>query len=137
MHTSVASLLLAALVGTAAAAPQQQQQEPEFYTRETLTTETSPFAIEMPELQRIKLAQHDEERAAGAFDMDRYEQQAATKCKNGKAGPYSCKNIDLKGFLRHQDMDTKLLQGNDVWGKKILANTSTKSTLLTWTRLDL
>lgn len=119
MHASLTSLLVAALAGSAAAAPQQQQdQEPEVYNADNLNTDTSPFAIEMPELQRIKLAQHDEERAAGTFDMDKYPEQAATKCKNGKAGPYSCKNIDLKGFLRHQDMGTKLLQGNDVWGKK-------------------
>lgn len=39
-----------------------------------------------------------------------------TACVDGKAGEYACNKIDLKAFLRHQDMGSRTRVGNDVWG---------------------
>ena len=45
-----------------------------------------------------------------------YKVASTTACVDGKAGGYSCNNVDLKGFLRHQDLGSRTRVGNDVWG---------------------
>jgi hypothetical protein len=32
------------------------------------------------------------------------------------ADDYPCKNVELKGHLRHQDMQSPENTGNDIWG---------------------
>jgi len=71
----------------------------------------------MEAMKLLKQQTWDAQRAAGAFDIDRYSRQAATRCTDGKAGEYSCDNVDLVSFLRHQDMGSSTRQGNDIWGK--------------------
>jgi hypothetical protein len=84
---------------------------------ESLAAVGSPLAVSMEEMREMKLAQRRQDMAAGVFDQGRYQLQDATTCSNGKAGEYSCNNIDLKGFLRHQDLGSSTRAGNDVWGK--------------------
>lgn len=67
----------------------------------------------------MKMAQRNQDIADGAFSLNKYQIQGATSCSNGKAGEYSCNNIDLMGFLRHQDLGSTTRVGNDVWGESI------------------
>jgi hypothetical protein len=72
-------------------------------------------AESMSVLKELKQKDWDNERAAGACDLDRYEAlQAVTPCTNGRAGEYQCSNVDLVSFLRHQDMGSATRTGNDV-----------------------
>ncbi|KAJ6789658.1 hypothetical protein PWT90_08672 [Aphanocladium album] len=80
-----------------------------------LSAQSAPNAVSMAEMRTMKTQQRQEDRAAGAYDADRYTAQAATKCSNGKAGEYLCRNVDLKGFLRHQDTGSGDREGNDLW----------------------
>jgi hypothetical protein len=71
----------------------------------------------MSVLRQMKLDAWAAQRESGAFDVDRYQLQAATACVNGKAGEYGCNNVDLVSFLRHQDIGSTAREGNDVWGR--------------------
>ncbi|KAJ1327074.1 choice-of-anchor B family protein [Microdochium nivale] len=111
MKATVGSLLLAACAGTSVA------QDIGIFDASFLQASSAPAAIGMQELRQRKNDQHSQDLAAGVFDLDRYERLASgTACVNGKAGEYSCNNVDLKGFLRHQDMGSRTRVGNDVWG---------------------
>lgn len=70
----------------------------------------------MGTLMSLKTAHHDVKKSAGVFREGAYESMGATKCQNGKAGEYSCKNIDLLGSLTHEAMGSTTREGNDVWG---------------------
>lgn len=78
-------------------------------------------ATGMAELMAKKTAQRTAQREAGLFDKDRMppaaRKAAVTKCVNGKAGVYSCSNVDLYGFLSHQVLGSTTREGNDVWGE--------------------
>ncbi len=41
---------------------------------------------------------------------------AITRCENGSAGGYPCKNIDLQSFLAKEDMGGGSSELNDIWG---------------------
>ncbi|EAA26632.1 hypothetical protein GE21DRAFT_2745 [Neurospora crassa] len=73
-------------------------------------------AESMAKLRELKIDTWARQHEAGAYDIDRYQATAATSCVNGKAGEYQCSNVDLKGFLRHQDMGSSTRKGNDIWG---------------------
>lgn len=78
----------------------------------------APMAVRMSTLRGKKEAHFEASRLAGAYDAHRYQAQGPTACStNGTAGEYSCRNVDLKGFLRHQDMGSVDRFGNDIWGK--------------------
>lgn len=71
----------------------------------------------MDRLMSMKLAQREASRASGAFAPARHaDNNGLTQCKNGKAGEYSCENVDLHGFLSHEEMGSKTREGNDIWG---------------------
>lgn len=110
MRTSVASVLLAMLAGSGLASMRVASDA------ESLLASDSPMAVSMAELMEAKLSYREKEVADGVFEKDRYALQTATGCVNGKAGEYSCRNADLKGFLRHQDLGSITRAGNDVWG---------------------
>ncbi|KAL2106629.1 hypothetical protein VUR80DRAFT_6441 [Thermomyces stellatus] len=110
MKASVTSVLLAALAGTSAA------QGITVYNADTLRAESAPHAVSMSTLRQRKTEQREKDIAAGLFDEDRYEATGATACEDGKAGEYLCNNVDLVGFLRHQDAGSRTRQGNDIWG---------------------
>lgn len=81
-----------------------------------LSAQSAPNAVSMSVMKELKTQQREQDRKEGVFALDRYVAQGATKCSNGKAGEYMCNNIDLKGFLRHQDMGSSQREGNDLWG---------------------
>jgi hypothetical protein len=115
MKASLTSLLLATLAGSAVA--QTQKINTAKFNEDYLRASSAPNAIGMKELRQRKMALHESEAAAGVFDKDRYKVlSSATPCSGGKAGEYSCNNVDLLGFLRHQDMGSRTRVGNDIWG---------------------
>lgn len=113
MKASVTSLILAALAGTSAA------QSMSVFNADTLRATSAPNAVNMAVLKGRKVAQREQDIADGFFDLDRYESTGATPCVDGKAGEYSCNNVDLVGFLRHQDTNSRTREGNDIWGMAI------------------
>ncbi|PKX93417.1 uncharacterized protein P174DRAFT_409642 [Aspergillus novofumigatus IBT 16806] len=70
----------------------------------------------MDRLMSVKIEQRERFRAEGLFDLNQYPDLGSQKCVNGKAGEYSCENVDLLGFLSHQAMGSKTREGNDIWG---------------------
>jgi hypothetical protein len=74
----------------------------------------------MQSMMQYKQTLHDERRAAGDFDLDRYSRAESAQCINGRAGEYSCRNVDLLDHLRHQDMGSFSRDGNDIWGSLTL-----------------
>lgn len=111
MKTSTLSLLAASLVSCVAAEPSKQ-----VWGANELAATSAPNAVNMQSLMAKKLKHHQAKQAAGVFAKDAYPPQEPADCVDGHAGPYACRNIDLKGFLRHQDMGSKVGEGNDVWG---------------------
>lgn len=82
-----------------------------------LRAASAPNAVEMKELRQRKMALRESEEAAGISDKDRYKKvSSAASCTNGKAGGDSCNNINLLGFLRHQDLGSRTREGNKIWG---------------------
>lgn len=72
----------------------------------------------MASLKAMKIATRQRMQAEGAFDVNKYEShQGVTPCVDGKAGEYSCDNVDLHGFLTHGDMGSATREGNDIWGR--------------------
>ncbi|PLN79669.1 hypothetical protein BDW42DRAFT_172478 [Aspergillus taichungensis] len=70
----------------------------------------------MSGLMTRKLETRQRARDQGFFRLNKYPEMGATPCKDGKAGEYSCENVDLLGFISHQAMESKTREGNDVWG---------------------
>lgn len=121
MKATFGSIVLAAWAGSALA----QKIDTSEFDATFLTAQVATNAIGMEELRGRKESQRAEDLAAGVFDEDRYTALATgTSCVNGKAGEYSCNKVDLKGFLRHQDMGSRTRVGNDVWGEFFLLSTS-------------
>ncbi|KAF2835453.1 hypothetical protein M501DRAFT_942061, partial [Patellaria atrata CBS 101060] len=74
------------------------------------------FAGEMGVLMQMKTALRQSERAAGVFARGKYRSKNKVPCRNGKAGEYSCGNVDLYSFLTHEQMGSTTREGNDIWG---------------------
>lgn len=68
-------------------------------------------------IMKQKEEQFAENEHWGEFDFDNYKSYGAEQCIEGKAGEFMCKNIDMSGYLRHQDMGSMIRAGNDIWGK--------------------
>jgi len=107
------SILMAALAGTAMAIPNTKAAQAK---KVNLQAFNAPQAVSMEVLRERKVKQHERDVAKGAFRMNAYKAAGATACVDGYAGEYKCNNIDLKGFIRHQDMQSRTRIGNDVWG---------------------
>jgi choice-of-anchor B domain-containing protein len=107
-----ASFLLGALATGAVA----QEIQASSYNAKTLKASSAPNALSMSVIKDRKESQREQERADGVFDLNRYKKTGAAACTDGKAGEYKCKNVDLKGFLRHQDVGSRTREGNDIWG---------------------
>ncbi|TQV90664.1 hypothetical protein V2A60_006876 [Cordyceps javanica] len=110
MKSPAATLVLAGL-----AAGHVASNSKAAFVAQQLAAESAPNAVSMSTMQSIKTQQREADRENGLFDVDRYAVQGATKCSNGKAGEYSCRNVDLAGFLRHQDTGSGDREGNDIW----------------------
>lgn len=71
----------------------------------------------MNRLMAMKTAQREAYRASGTFAQAKYvDNNRLQQCKNGKAGEYACENVDMHGFLSHEEMGSKTREGNDLWG---------------------
>ena len=70
----------------------------------------------MAHLMSLKLEHRERARSQGLFKVNKYIDQGSTKCVDGKAGEYSCENVDLQGFLSHQALGSTTREGNDLWG---------------------
>ncbi|CBF78913.1 hypothetical protein AN7181.2 [Aspergillus nidulans FGSC A4] len=81
-----------------------------------VATASSHGAETMEYLMSLKQQSRERARSQGLFDINRYPDEGAKKCKNGKAGEYSCENVDLLSFLSHQALGSVTREGNDVWG---------------------
>jgi propanediol dehydratase large subunit len=71
----------------------------------------------MERLMSIKVSQRESFRAQGVFNANKYGRtNTYTKCANGKSREYACENVDMHGFLSHEEMGSVTREGNDVWG---------------------
>ncbi|EAS34467.3 uncharacterized protein CIMG_05491 [Coccidioides immitis RS] len=70
----------------------------------------------MDRLMSMKLEAQDNMERDGLFEAGRYRASRQVKCVDGKAGEYSCNNVDLHGFLPHEDLGSQTRRGNDIWG---------------------
>ena len=65
----------------------------------------------------IKETQRQQFRDQGLFDAGKYGgNNELVECKDGKAGEYACKNVNMHGFLSHEETGSEAREGNDVWG---------------------
>ncbi|KAG6202757.1 hypothetical protein E4U35_004961 [Claviceps purpurea] len=76
----------------------------------------SSAANQMSEAMKMKTSFHKQKQDAGIFDDKQYEAKSNVECKDGRAGEYGCKNVNLKGSLGHGDMGSQTREGNDIWG---------------------
>lgn len=77
--------------------------------------DTDVASVKMAALMELKTAHRENQRGLGAFASGAYVSQGPTPCVAGKAGQFSCENVDLKTFLTHADMGSATREGNDVW----------------------
>jgi len=120
MKASLASIFLAAGLATSAVAQDFRASEFKVQAKNFKAAElkaaSAPNAVAMSTLRQRKESQFSKDKASGMYEKDKYQVSSATECIDGKAGEYSCNNIDLKGFIRHQDTNSRTREGNDVWG---------------------
>ncbi|KAH6615962.1 hypothetical protein B0J18DRAFT_293411 [Chaetomium sp. MPI-SDFR-AT-0129] len=78
----------------------------------------TPKASKMKEMMALKTKQWAEAREQGLFGGSALYSKvtSATTCTNGVANGYHCNNVDLHGFLSHEDLGSQEQAGNDVWG---------------------
>jgi len=111
---------LATLAATINASPtpnkRAQRIEASQFGPAQLKSAVAQTAVSMEVLKDRKMKHQSAKESAGQFAMDAYSAMAGTPCTNGTAGEYKCNNVDMMGFLRHQDMGSRTRVGNDVWG---------------------
>ncbi|KAG5914087.1 hypothetical protein E4U61_006134 [Claviceps capensis] len=73
-------------------------------------------ASKMAKAMNMKSSWHKQKQDAGLFAEEQYEAKSNVECKDGRAGEYGCKNVNLKGSLGHGDMGSETREGNDIWG---------------------
>ncbi|PGG95475.1 hypothetical protein GX51_08233 [Blastomyces parvus] len=73
--------------------------------------------LQMERLMNMKVAAQEKLRKDGVLDEGRFKSvNKKQRCVNGKAGEFSCNNVDMTAFLSHEDMESAARLGNDVWG---------------------
>lgn len=71
------------------------------------TTSATSTGFSMSHLKELKVATREKSRGLGRFKKGKYGKHGknVSKCKNGKVdGLYACSNVDLHGFLSHEEM---------------------------------
>ncbi|KKK14717.1 hypothetical protein P175DRAFT_0510247 [Aspergillus ochraceoroseus IBT 24754] len=81
-----------------------------------LTAASHEGAETMDHLMSLKMQSRARARTQGLFNLNRYSNNGRTDCTGGKAGEYSCNNVDMQSFLSHQAMGSVTREGNDIWG---------------------
>jgi len=109
MKTSIA--LLASLAATINASPTPNKRaeriEASDFGAAQLKSAGAQTAISMEVLKARKMEHQNAKEQAGQFAMNAYAAANSTACVNGQAGEYKCNNVDMLGFLRHQDMGSR------------------------------
>ncbi|KAF4463652.1 choice-of-anchor B domain [Fusarium albosuccineum] len=80
--------------------------------------------MKMDEMMALKTAQWDRAEARGLFGGSKLYKKLTSfqPCIKGKSGrgpgkeSYSCNNVNMHGFLSHEDLGSTTFRGNDVWG---------------------
>ncbi|KAI5359689.1 Putative choice-of-anchor B domain-containing protein [Septoria linicola] len=77
----------------------------------------------MDRLMQLKEQTWSRARAEGVFGGSKLYKKITSfrPCINGVSGlrgedQYKCSNVDMHGFLSHEDLGSKSMVGNDVWG---------------------
>ncbi|KAG6006954.1 hypothetical protein E4U21_006573 [Claviceps maximensis] len=70
----------------------------------------------MSQVMSQKSSFHKQKQEAGVFAEKKYTSMGNVKCENGKAGEYSCENIDVVGSITHEATGSTSREGNDIWG---------------------
>ena len=72
----------------------------------------------MDRLMELKHRDWERAKANGMFGGSKLypKRTQVTPCVDGYAGEYRCNNVDMHGFLSHEDLRSPNLTGNDVWG---------------------
>lgn len=82
-----------------------------------LASAAKPAAMER--LMTLKSEQREAFRSQGLFNSGKYgRDNRFHKCRGGRSGEYACNNVDMHGFLSHEEMGSTTREGNDVWGKQ-------------------
>ena len=69
-----------------------------------------------PPLHPVFEFHEDEGKGDGTVSVAPPLAQGATRCVNGFAGAYPCRNVDLLSFLPRTEMGAGDNQGSDIWG---------------------
>jgi hypothetical protein len=80
------------------------------------TSSNGSTAITMADVMKFKEMEWSDKEEANEFAWDAYSAVDPQPCVSGKIAEYQCKNVELKGFLRHQDTHSVTRKGNDIWG---------------------
>lgn len=80
--------------------------------------------VQMERLMALKQEQRRQQKARGWFGGSSLYKRfnSFNPCVNGRTvrpgHQYSCRNVNMHGFLSHEDMGSKEVQpeGNDAWG---------------------
>lgn len=82
-----------------------------------LASAADSSGVTMERLMNLKVAQREEYRNQGYLDPGKYNgNNKLHKCRDGRAGEYRCDNVDMHGFLSHEEMGSSTREGNDIWG---------------------
>lgn len=68
------------------------------------------------EIMGIKRNSFQEKREAGVYTQDYPKITRKTPCRNGKAGEFRCKNVDLYSFYSHKHLGSQTGEGSSSWG---------------------
>ncbi|CEJ94792.1 hypothetical protein VHEMI10304 [[Torrubiella] hemipterigena] len=110
------TLVAASLAGVATAVVPRDYKGQIIFGPHNLQANHAPHAVDMAAIMDMKLRQHATDMKDGMFGYNKYKKQPPTACVRGRAGEYACDRVDMKGFLRHQDMHSRTRTGNDIWG---------------------
>lgn len=68
------------------------------------------------EIMGAKRSHFADFRAKGEYKKKRPRIAKKTPCRNGKAGEFRCKNVDLYSFYSHAELGSKTGEGSSSWG---------------------
>ena len=95
---------------------------------------SSEMSVAMSGMMAKKMAGREGQRGKGIFNKGKYKgkkDKAVAPCKNGiSAGEYRCSNVDMTGFLSHEDMGSETVcSSRRKYCALILISNSAKETM--------
>jgi hypothetical protein len=68
-------------------------------------------------IMKAKESSWDQRRTAGKYNSSQYPVLSTyTRCVDGRAGEFRCKNVDLAYFANHQALGSSRGEGSSSWG---------------------